>query len=371
MSNAASEVSKRVVKEVVKRKLNLATLKIKLIVGGGLLIALLLIIMIAGTFSVINSVISDSNHAGDSALGYGQAQVSPEVEQYRETIKLELNKYGKSDYTDLLLALMMQESGGLGSDPMQASESKCGYIGCITSPEESIQYGVKHFLSVLEKAKNDIKLTLQSYNFGGGFIDYVMGKGGSYTKELAVSFSQMMFQKLGHTGIYKCHRPSAIELNACYGDIEYVDAVLKYLPSAMLGDSQELANGLSSPLSREMVVTSPFGWRNITGSPEYHKGIDLRCTYSDSIHAVKEGTVVYAGSGVGGYGNFVQVQHDGFITNYSHLSKINVKVGNKVTTGQGVGMCGDSGRSFGTHLHFEVKKSMWDGHVDPASYLGL
>ncbi len=158
----------------------------------------------------------------------GKAKVSADVERYRGLVTKYAKEYGIEDKVDLMLALMMQESGGQGNDPMQASESKCGYIGCITSPEESIKYGVKHFKSVLDKAKGDVKLTLQSYNFGGGFIDYVMKRGGKYTKELAIEFSKMMYAKVASTGNYSCVRPESAATGACYGDIGYVDAVLKY-----------------------------------------------------------------------------------------------------------------------------------------------
>lgn len=239
--NAANELAKQAIKKAIKAKLNLLSLKAKLYIGAALLAVLLLVIMIAGMVSIIQNIAenseTDSSGAGAGAgiVGYGTAQVSTQVLQYESAIKSELDKYGKGEYTTLLLALMMQESTGAGNDPMQASESKCGYIGCITNPSESIQYGVKHFLDVMAKANNDIKLTLQSYNFGGGFINYVNERGGAYTYELAISFSQMMYQKLAHTGIYKCHRPEAIQYNACYGDIKYVDAVLRYLPATAVG----------------------------------------------------------------------------------------------------------------------------------------
>src|SRR5699024_5509165 len=115
-------------------------------------------------------------------------------------------------------------SGGRGDDPMQASESLCGSVGCITDPEQSIEQGVKYFSQVLERAEGDVKLTLQSYNFGGGFIDYVMDNGGSYTQDLAIDFSAMKYEELKHTGNYSCVRPEAVQYNACYGDIYYVDA---------------------------------------------------------------------------------------------------------------------------------------------------
>jgi peptidoglycan DL-endopeptidase CwlO len=235
---AAGEAAKQAIKKAIKSKLNLLSLKAKLYIGAAILIILLSVIMIAGAVSVITNIISNesntSSGGGIGVVGYGQP-VSAAVLQYEGAIKSELDKYGKGEYTPLLLALMMQESAGAGNDPMQASESKCGYIGCITNPSESIQYGVKHFLDVMAKANNDVKLTLQSYNFGGGFINYVNERGGAYTYELAISFSQMMYQRLAHTGIYKCHRPEAIQHNACYGDIKYVDAVLRYLPATAVG----------------------------------------------------------------------------------------------------------------------------------------
>jgi len=347
-------------------KYNPIGLEVKLIVAGFGLAILMLLIFTAGLFSMFSSSDDSSSGVGVDA---GPASVSPEVAQYREPISNELAKHNMEDQTELLLALMMQESGGKGNDPMQASESKCGSIGCITNPDESIAYGVKHFVSVFESAGEDVKLTLQSYNFGSGFIDYVLKNGGGYTKELAISFSQLQYQKLKHTGIYTCHRPEAIQHNACYGDIGYVDAVLKYLPSASMGSSNMIAGDFASPVSNDMRVTSKYGWRNIGAGPEHHDGIDLGCSEVDSIYSVKAGTIVYAGT-YGGYGNVVTIQHaaNSFST-YAHLSRISVQVNQNVEGGNQVGMCGNTGRSFGSHLHFEIKTQMWGGYMDPAPFL--
>lgn len=207
------------------------------IVGGLLFLTSIMVlgvlIMVTGGFG------SDNSNSGSYPESMtGKAKVSAEVERYRDLVTKYAKENGIEDKVDLMLALMMQESGGQGNDPMQASESKCGAIGCITSPEESIKYGVKHFKSVLEKAKGDIKLTLQSYNFGGGFIDYVMKRGGKYTKDLAIEFSRMMYAKVAGTGNYSCVRPESASTGACYGDIGYVDAVLKYYQN----DSVEVAD---------------------------------------------------------------------------------------------------------------------------------
>ncbi|MBN8233856.1 lysozyme family protein [Halobacillus kuroshimensis] len=154
--------------------------------------------------------------------------LSNNVRQYEEEVEKYAAEEGIADQTDVLLALMMQESGGRGDDPMQASESYCGEVGCIEDPEVSIKQGVSYFATTLEKADGDVKLALQAYNFGAGFIDYVMNRGGEYTQELAISFSAEKYEELKGTGEYSCIREEAEQYDACYGDIYYVDAVLDY-----------------------------------------------------------------------------------------------------------------------------------------------
>ena len=255
----------------IKMGVGILSLKAKVII---LLVAVALIfstILLVGIISLLEDNAREEERAANESstnlaggtFNFGMAQVSPQVEQYRGAVRKELEKYNSVDLLDVVLAQMMQESGGMGNDPMQASESKCGYIGCITNPSESIEQGVKYFISVYKNANKDIKLTLQSYNFGQGFIPYVKSRGGSYTKELAISFSQMMYQKLKHQGIYVCHRPSAIANNACYGDIEYVDAVMKYLPSATAGSGVIQATGEFKKVLGEMQKYE--GWTYVFG----------------------------------------------------------------------------------------------------------
>jgi hypothetical protein len=145
--------------------------------------------------------------------------VSVQVRSYEPLIRKYAEQYGVAGYVPIIMALMMQETGGRGLDPMQASESYCGRIGCIKDPEISIREGVKYFAQVLKKAKGDVKLALQSYNYGQGFIDYVMKRGGKYTKELAWEFAEYMVRKLGR----KISR-----IPPGYGDSQYVDRVLRY-----------------------------------------------------------------------------------------------------------------------------------------------
>lgn len=112
-------------------------------------------------------------------------------------------------------------------------------------------------------------------------------------------------------------------------------------------------------------VSSAYGLRKdpIAGDARVHKGIDIPLATGVEVRSVKGGTVVESGVR-GGYGNTVVVDHgNGVTTRYAHLSKLGVKVGEKVATGQPVGQAGQTGRATGPHLHLEVRK---DGvAIDP------
>lgn len=372
--NDTSQKLKKGIKTATKfviAKYKIVTLKWQLIIGGTLLLLLLLIVSTIGLITVILQSDQSSESGGYYNAPPGQAQVSENVLRYKDKVESELAKYNMEDYTNVVLALMMQESGGMGSDPMQSSESYCGSIGCITDTDLSIEKGVLHFKKVMDKANNDVKLALQSYNFGGGFIDYVNKRGGKYTFELAVNFSQEQYQKqinLGNGHMFTCLRAEGAEYNACYGDIKYVDAVFKYLPSATEENTELVKGDLHSPLKRELIINSPFSWRDIGAGDEHHNGLDFHCRTPDSIHAVKEGEVVFAGRS-SGYGNLVTIQHGtSNFTSYAHMSSITVSNGETVEGGEQIGVCGTTGRSTGEHLHFEIKTEKWGGFIDPQGY---
>jgi co-chaperonin GroES (HSP10) len=103
-----------------------------------------------------------------------------------------------------------------------------------------------------------------------------------------------------------------------------------------------------------------------------HKGIDLAAPTGTSVYATCDGTVVAAKYGAwdSSYGNMVAIYHgNGDYTNHAHLSKIKVKVGQKVTAGQLIGLCGSTGHSTGPHVHFEVHKGRKWNRVNPWPYL--
>ena len=119
-------------------------------------------------------------------------------------------------------------------------------------------------------------------------------------------------------------------------------------------------------------ITSSFGTRYIFGSYSYHSGIDIAVPYGSTIKAADGGTVVYSGTGSGSnwsYGKYVIIDHGkGKQTYYAHNSSLLVSAGQKVHQGQAIAKAGSTGRSTGSHCHFQVKIGGVD--VNPLKHLG-
>ncbi len=104
------------------------------------------------------------------------------------------------------------------------------------------------------------------------------------------------------------------------------------------------------------VITSRYGKRfdPVNKKPAFHSGIDLRGKKGDKVFATADGVVKRAYRN-GGYGNFLEIDHgNGYKTRFAHLQNFVVKKGEKVTRGQVIGQVGNTGRSTGSHLHYEV-----------------
>lgn len=107
----------------------------------------------------------------------------------------------------------------------------------------------------------------------------------------------------------------------------------------------------ASPLKDSFRFTSGFGYR----WGRLHAGADFAAPHGTPIYATADGVVIHA-DWQSGYGRLIKIQHEfGIETRYAHLSKIRVKVGDRVSRGQKIGDMGNTGRSTGTHLHYEVR----------------
>lgn len=120
---------------------------------------------------------------------------------------------------------------------------------------------------------------------------------------------------------------------------------------------------LAMPVQSAFRYTSGFGAR----WNRQHQGIDMAGPTGTPVYATAEGTVVFAGW-QRGYGNFIKIQHEmGTETRFAHLSKINVRTGQKVSRGARIGDMGNTGRSTGSHLHYEVRVN--GTAVNPLSFI--
>ncbi|QDM17119.1 peptidoglycan DD-metalloendopeptidase family protein [Tardiphaga sp. vice352] len=123
------------------------------------------------------------------------------------------------------------------------------------------------------------------------------------------------------------------------------------------------------PVVGEIEYTSTFGVRSdpFLGRPAMHTGLDFRAATGDPIRATANGRVTSAAY-AGGYGKMIELDHgNGLATRYGHLSEINVRVGDVVKIGQVIGLAGSTGRSTGSHLHYETR--IEGEAVDPQKFL--
>lgn len=147
--------------------------------------------------------------------------------------------------------------------------------------------------------------------------------------------------------------------------------------SGETGNIPEVASGTWTKPTNG-TLTSGFGWRNIGAGPEFHYGVDLANKIGTPVVAAADG-VVFKASPLSTYGNVIMITHSinghTFTTVYAHLSGYNSTVGQSVKKGQVIGYMGNTGRSFGSHLHFEIHTTAWQGQsvgaVNPLRYISL
>ena len=186
--------------------------------GGGAF--LLVFILIAGI--IAGAAFSSSSESSES--------LSDEVLAYTSVIQQYASQYGIPEYVSAIQAIMMQESGGRGTDPMQCSESPYNTRfshspGSITDPNYSIEVGVQTFADCISQAgcsspqdMDKLKLAWQGYNYGNGYIGWALQRGG-YTEANALQFSQEQAASHGWSS---------------YGDPEYVPHVMRYYSGGSL-----------------------------------------------------------------------------------------------------------------------------------------
>lgn len=184
-----------------------------LMAGGGAVFAILILIV-----GIIGGAAFLGNSQSSEALSAEVLTHTPAIQKYA-------SEFGIPEYVPVIQAIMMQESGGRGTDPMQASE--CPYntqysntLGVIQDADYSIKVWVQYYADCVWEAGcespqdlDKLKLSLQGYNYGNGYISWAIRNHGGYSEAKALQFSQEQAAAHGWSG---------------YGDPEYVPHVLRY-----------------------------------------------------------------------------------------------------------------------------------------------
>ena len=303
-------------------------------------IPLLLMLAVVGVFRM-----------GGSATNVG---LSEQVLELMPQIREACQNNGIPEYVPLVAAVVMQESGGnvelVHGDVMQCAEGMGYPVGTPVPVEESLDFGTELLADYLSQAGSfgpsdiaSISLALQSYNFGGGYLTWALEHYGGYSKENAQEFSDMQAAAMGWSG---------------YGDPEYVDHVLRYyqVTQGGMGDRSAIANGF---------FAYPFPghtWTTYDG----HEGIDISFSGIEGqpVYAAAAGTVSYVQNGYGNlqgsdglasYGNCVFIDHEnGWESRYAHMTVAVAQQGQYVQEGQLLGYVGNTGNSYGAHLHLAL-----------------
>lgn len=313
-------------------------------------------------FTVVVAVIQEFTFTNDYSLqgtiGSFTLQLPPNslVYRYQGLLEDEMRKQELSTYyLPLLMAIMQQESGGnaeaTGGDVMQSSESIDGNLGNITSVEASITQGVKYFKSLItsagKKGITDLRVVLQSYNYGPGFMDYALSHGGAYSQELAQGFREKMRVDHAWEG---------------YGDPHYVPHVLRYV-SIFQGEKR---GALVFPVPGKPYCSYGFGFRihPLFNTPDFHKGMDFLAPEGTPMFASMLGKVEVVNNA--SMGLCVITRYEEFTIYYMHMSHTDLRTGDFIREGDPIGLMGNTGTSTTPHLHFQLE--IHGSPVDPAPY---
>ena len=244
--------------------------------------------------------------------------------------------------------------------------------------EKHMQSEAQHVSAVLEATKERLKKVddymqnlSEMVSLKVGHISQKTGIGPlSEEEELLRQKNASLFSAISYPGKGHTETPSSL-LGISYDDfvfrplvqnIHNVDALARVhshsLKNLLITFQQKRHLFSSIPLGKPVTgwVTSHFGMRTspFTGKRAMHYGIDIAARVGSPIHAPADGVIIFSGK-KSGFGNFLMMAHDhGIVTKYGHNAELFVKTGEKVNRGDPIASVGNSGRSTGPHLHYEI-----------------
>lgn len=223
-----------------------------------------LIVLVAFLFMIIILAIN-GDHSSDDQGAISAINISPEVEALRPIVQKECIAHDIPECVDIILAIIMQESGASVPDVMQSSESKGLPPNTIQSPEESIQAGVEYFSLGYKQARGEAtkspkETAIQGYNYGSGYIGWAIKNGGGWSAENAVAFAKKQSHGKKRSGGVR-------DGQYAYGDQLYVQHVMQYLQAnlgenggagTVKGGSPAIEKSISS--GSRYIGKSPYVW---------------------------------------------------------------------------------------------------------------
>lgn len=203
---------------------------------------------------------------------------------------------------------------------------------------------------------------------------------GHYSSHYAMAHKSSRFA-VAHRSFYRGFQPISIEPSSdmvkasheepVNRDNQYHKLFVSWTKADTAGSEKPAIVPSTTPVNSRFLLTSPFGVRSdpFRRRAAMHTGVDLAAPYGTPVYASADGVVDRAG-GASGYGNLVEIDHGHMIqTRYGHLSRILVHEGQTIKRGDLIALMGSTGRSTGSHLHYEVR--IQGEAVNPVPFLAV
>lgn len=284
----------------------------------------------------------------------------------------------------LIVSLQVRSEQTVSRLEHQLEQQTLAFEAVVTNKDEAIQRLQNEVISLssqsremMERIERVAELEAELQNFIDKYGD---GDAKNLGKLSSLSWDETM-DALGNSGIggefIAVHDNEIERLAASTRDEfaamnEMLDEMEKHVPLTLKQAKQTQYSLSGTPSEWPTLstrLTSNFGYRTdpFTGRAAFHAGIDIAGKIGDPIYAAAAGKVVTA-TRDGSHGKYIVIEHPGGLqTWYMHLSDIDVSVGDEVKKGDSIGNLGNTGRSTGPHLHFEIVKG--GKAVDPMPYL--
>lgn len=281
----------------------------------------------------------------------------------KRKLAVQINIEGKDEKTFVVPSFLVQNWKRLLVSAVCLVVGLIGVIVYVTS-KQNIDMVASQYSDTLDKVKHENKLL--SWN--------------NTTKEKEIIEAKRSFNKIDSTleiinSKMKKRGLKTIALENAGGPTEEDEGNIELLSTyyeEMLADLDKKLEAVPLGVPHHGRITSRFGYRRnpfTNRGREMHSGIDIKGRIGERVKSTAKGTVVFAGY-EGQYGYVVKVKHaNNYETRYAHLTKPLVKRGQKIAAGDVIGLLGNTGRSTGPHLHYEILKN--NRKVNPEKYFTL